>query len=77
MNLLRSSQKSPQATINAIQTKFLRIILTFILPVNAIGIEDHYEPVHTEDDGDDDHGHLGDLQNRMKEEGMESEPNIP
>ena len=38
------------------------------LPVNLIGVEDHDEPVHAEDDGEDDHGHLGDLQQGVKEE---------
>ena len=47
-----------------------------ILPVNVIGIEDHNEPVHTEDDSNDDHGHLGDLQQRMEEEGMQATVNI-
>ena len=73
MNLLRSSQKGSQTTVN---TSWFHHILnrTFILylPVNVIGVEDHNEPVHAEDDCDEDHGHLGDLQKRVEEEGMKA-----
>ena len=38
------------------------------MPVNTIWIEDNNEPIHAEDDCNDDHGHLGDLQQWVKEE---------
>ena len=38
------------------------------MPVNLIGIKDHDEPVHAEDDSEDDHGHLRDPQQGVKEE---------
>ena len=37
-----------------------------------IRVEDHNEPVHAEDDCDEDHGHLGDLQKRVQEERMKA-----
>ena len=73
MNLLRSSQKGSQTTVNTIWFHHI-LNRTFILylPVNVIGVEDHNEPVYAEDDCDEDHGHLGDLQKRVEEEGMKA-----
>lgn len=73
MNLLWPSQKSPQTTIDTTHIIFLTQPTIYLyLPVNVIRVEDHNEPVHTEYDREDDHGHLGDPQKRMEEEGMKA-----
>lgn len=73
MNLLRPSQKGPQTTVNTIWFhRILNRTFNLNLPVNVIRVEDHNEPVHAEDDSDEDHSHLGDLQERVQEERMKA-----
>ena len=42
------------------------------MPVNDVWVEDNYISVNAEDDNDDDHGHLEDLEEGVDDVGIES-----